>query len=80
MEPFFTEALGLEQVGLLHADVAAPGQEVGGVVAGEEGTRRGVALACDLPGKQLKRRWGKKKRTNKKKKKVTLYELQSGII
>lgn len=50
-----TEALGLEQVGLLHADVAAPGQEVGGVVAGEEGTRRSVALARHLPrGKQLK--------------------------
>lgn len=55
MEPVLTEALGLEQVGLLHADVAAPGQEVGGVVAGEEGTWRGVALARYLPrGKQLK--------------------------
>lgn len=53
-EAVLTEALGLEQVGLLHANVAAPGQEVGGVVAGEEGTRRGVTFARHLPrGEQL---------------------------
>lgn len=49
-----TESLRLKQVGLLHADVAAPSQEVGGVVAGEEGARGGVPLARNLPhGKQL---------------------------
>lgn len=49
-----TESLRLKQVGLLHADVAAPSQEVGGVVAREEGARGGVPLARNLPhGKQL---------------------------
>lgn len=49
-----TEALGLKQVGLLYANVATPGQEVGGVVASEEGTWRGVPLTCNFPrGKQL---------------------------
>lgn len=56
-----TEALRLEQVGLLNANMAAPGQEVGGVVTGEEGTRRSAALARHLPrGKQLN---GEKKKT-----------------
>lgn len=50
-----TEALRLKQVRLFHADVAAPGQEVGGVVASKEGTRRGVPLACYLPrGEKLR--------------------------
>lgn len=49
-----TEALRLKQVGLLHANVATPGQEVGSVVAGEEGPWGGVPLACNLPrGKEL---------------------------
>lgn len=48
-ELVLTESLRLKQVGLLHANVAAPGQEVGGVVAGEEGTRRSAALARHLP-------------------------------
>lgn len=49
-----TEALRLKQVGLLHANVATPGQEVGGVVASEEGTWRGVPFTCNLPrGKEL---------------------------
>lgn len=49
-----TEALRLKQVGLLHTDVATPGQEVGGVVASEERTRGGVPLTCNLPrGEQL---------------------------
>lgn len=53
-ELLLTEALRLEQVGLLNADMAAPGQEVGGVVAGEEGPWRSAALARHLPrGKQL---------------------------
>lgn len=55
----FTEAFRLKQVGLLHADVSAPGQEVGSVVACEEGAWRGIPLAGHLPcGKQLS--WGKK--------------------
>lgn len=49
-----TEALRLKEVGLLHADVAAPGQEVGGVVTGKEGTWRGTALERHFScGKQL---------------------------
>lgn len=50
----FTEALRLKQVGLLHADAATPGQEVGGVVPSEEGTWRGVPLARHrLGGEEL---------------------------
>lgn len=49
-----TEALRLKKVGLLHTDVATPGQEVGGVVTSEEGSWRGVPLTCHLPrGEQL---------------------------
>lgn len=52
--PALTEALRLKQVGLLHADEATPGQEVGGVVASKEGTWRGVSLTCNFPrGEQL---------------------------
>lgn len=54
MELVLTEALRLKQVGLLHADLTAPGQEVGSVVTGKEGTWRSAALERHLPGgKQL---------------------------
>lgn len=46
----FTEALRLKQVGFVHPDVATPGQEVGRVVTGKEGTWRGVPLTCNCPG------------------------------
>lgn len=53
------EAFRLKQVGLLHTDVSAPGQEVGGVVASKEGAWRGIPLACYLPcRKQLAKRRG----------------------
>ena len=52
--PERTQAFGLEQVGLPHADAAAPAQEVGRVVPGEEGARRRVPLEGHLlRGEQL---------------------------
>lgn len=46
--PAFTEAVRLKQVGLVHADVSTPGEEVGCVVPSEEGPWRGVTLARNL--------------------------------
>lgn len=60
----FTEALRLKQVGLLHADAATPGQEVGGVVPSEEGTWRGVPLARHRLGGEELSGGGQKQKEN----------------
>lgn len=47
------KSLRLKQVGLLDSDLPTPGQEVRGVVSGEERTGRGSSFKRHLPGKQL---------------------------
>lgn len=42
-----TQALGLEEEGLVHGALATPVEEVGGVVTGEEGAGRGVGSPVD---------------------------------
>lgn len=46
------QALRLKQVGLLHTDVATPGQEVGGVVTSKERAWGGIPLTCNLPRRE----------------------------